>query len=317
MATSKNTSFGENTDRNPESRRLRCIIKLFILILVFSCALAAAVLLYNNISLSSDKAFAGSLNTAIDKAVAWVALNESEIQGSANIALLKMLHDCDQMCPNSTFSKLINSFMLRRSRPNCWKALIDPDWSVRQSELNTTIKRENIDNKWILYAIAAEKANVTPEQLGLFDRDRWQGRQLTHQLWALIHLRERTTVNGDLNSLIEHLSGRIAGELNFDIAVVDIYIQKAAFVLKAGFPEKIRRRWIERTIENQQDDDGWNDKWFCLRSQSTPIFKLQATPSDQHATIQALWLLYQVKYRYPEHFGIGADTEVQLNIRLK
>jgi len=195
MATSKDISFEENTGGKPNSHRPRCIIKSFIMILVFFGVLAAAVLLYNNISLSSDKAFADSLNTAIDEAVTWVVLNESEVLSWGNVALLKMLYDCDQMCSNFAFSRPVNSFMSRDVRPSCWKALIDPDWPVQQLELNATIKQEIIDNKWILYAIAAEKADVTPEQIGLFDRDRWQRRQLTHQLWALIHLSERTADN--------------------------------------------------------------------------------------------------------------------------
>ena len=124
----------------------------------------------------------------------------------------------------------------------------------------------------------------------------------------MIYLRERTTNNTSLNGLIEHLSDRIAKELNLNIAVVDIYIQKVAFVLKAGFPEKIRMRWIERIIENQHYDDGWNDRWFCFTSQRRPMLKLHTVPTDRHATIQALWLLYQVKYRYARHFGIEDYT---------
>ena len=304
MATPKDISFEENTGGKPKSRTLRRTIKFFILTLLFLGILTPAVLLYNNISLSSDKDFTDSLNTAIDKTVTWMVLHKSEVLVRGNVALLKMLQDCDQMQPNPAFSGPIDSFMLRYIRPSCWKALLDPNWPIQKLEFNAAIKQEIIDNKWILYALATEKADVTPEQIGLFDRDRWQGRQLTHQLWAIIHLSERTADNAKLNELIEHLSGRIAKELNCDIAVVDIYIQKVAFVLKAGFPEKIRRRWIERVIKNQQDDGGWNDRWFCFRSRRRPIFNLEPTPSDQHATIQALWLLYQVKYRYPEHFGV-------------
>jgi len=308
MAIPKDTSLREKRDGRLKSHRPHHISILIILILGLTGSLVTVALLYNNISLSSDKAFADSLNASINRAIGWVVMNESKILSNPNVALLKMLDDCDQMCPNPAFSKLINSFMSRRVRPNCWKALIDPNWPVQQSELNTTIKQESIDNKWILYAIAPEKASVTPGQIGLFDRERWHGRQLTHQLWALIYLRERTTNNTNLNKLIEHLSDRIAKELNLNIAVVDIYIQKVAFVLKAGFPEKIRMRWIERIMENQYYDGGWNDRWFCFTSRRRPVLKLHTVPTDRHTTIQALWLLYQVKYRYAEHFGIEDYT---------
>ena len=85
---------------------------------------------------------------------------------------------------------------------------------------------------------------------------------------------------------------------------MDIYIQKVTFVLRAGHPEKIRRRWIERIIENQREDGGWNDRWFCFTSGRRPVFKAPVPLSDQHATLQAITALYMVRYKYPEYYGL-------------
>ena len=106
-----------------------------------------------------------------------------------------------------------------------------------------------------------------------------------------------------LDSLIEHLCERITKSQRFDIAVVDLYIQKTAFVLMAGHVQKVRRRWVERIIANQRSDGGWNDKWFFLTSTNRPC--LRPVPSNQHATVQALWLLYQVKYRHARQFALS------------
>jgi hypothetical protein len=172
-------------------------------------------------------------------------------------------------------------------------------------ELNLTIEKESIDNKWVLYAIATEQAKITPQEMHLFDRQRWQRRQLTHQLNALVTLKKRSGKPDEkLDEIIEHLCERLSSELVFDMAVVDIYIQKVAFVLRASHPEKIRVRWVERMIDNQLSDGGWNDKWFCFTSNRRPVFDFAAPPSNQHATIQALTALYLVKYRYPEQFGL-------------
>lgn len=119
-------------------------------------------------------------------------------------------------------------------------------------------------------------------------------------------MRERRQGDQEIEPLVEHLCNRLTDELTCDMAVVDVYIQKNAFTLRAGYPEKINRRWIERIIENQQDDGGWNDRWLCFRSYTErrrPDFS-SYPPSNPHATVQALWLLYQVKHRYPEHFGL-------------
>jgi hypothetical protein len=295
-------------------RKYRRLIKYAGLILLCCIVLWAAAMLYNNVSMQNNKAFSASLDKSISEAAAWISERESAILNTPNVALLKMLDECDKMHPTPEFSGMVKKFMLKGARPKCWKALIDPNWPVDKIELNETIKREYIDNKWILYALSPQQADVTPEQLGLFNYDAWNGRQLTHQLWGLIRLREQAADKTKLDKLIEHLCRRLTNELYFNAAVVDIYIQKNAFVLRAGYPQKIHRRWIERVIENQRSDGGWNDKWFIFTSSRKPT--LEQMQSDPHATIQAIWLLYQAKYKYPEYFGL-ADRKNSSSTKLK
>ena len=214
-----------------------------------------------------------------------------------------MLTQCNKLKPDPVFSNIISSFLVTPCYPACWKGLVDENWPVDRWELNRTIKKEYIDNKWVLYAIAPDKAKITPQEMHLFDPQRWHGRQLTHQLDALIILSKTKGPDDKIDGLIEHLSDRLSRELVFDLAVVDIYIQKVAFILRAGLPEKIRSRWIERIIANQLPDGGWNDRWFCFTSAGRPAFS-QAPPSNQHATIQALTALYIVRYQYPEYFDL-------------
>jgi hypothetical protein len=286
-----------------KNRRFRLLLILLVSAAAVASVLQILALIYNNKSMQSDTVFADSIDNSIEKAVGWIAKDQKKIIGNPNIALLKMLDECDQWQPTPVFSEMIDFIMSQPLEPKCWKALIDPNRLVNPKELNTLMNTEPIDNKWTLYALAPVKSDLSPQQLGLFEHDRWQNRQLTHQLWALIHLKERTDPNNNIDLLIEHLSGRISKELFYDLAVVDIYIQKVVFVLRSGHPEKIRRRWIERIIENQHEDGGWNDKWFCFGSGRRPSFK-PGKPTDSHATIQAVWLLYQVKYCYPQYFGL-------------
>jgi hypothetical protein len=276
-----------------------------LVLAIFIGVFGVGVLVYNNVSVVSDETFVRRLDTAIELAEKWVEGHKVDILEKKNAALLKMLSECNELKASLLFKEIIRNFLAAKSRPECWKHLIDPNWPVNELELNRTIEKEYIDNKWVLYAIATDKAKITPEELHLFDQQRWQGRQLTHQLNALVTLRKRSgKADIKVEELIEHLCERLSGELVFDAAVVDIYIQKVAFVLRAGFPEKIRIRWVERIIANQLPDGGWNDRWFCFTSGRRPIFDFSTPPSDQHATIQALTAIYLVKYRYPEHFGL-------------
>lgn len=298
---------GSNSSPSPRNKPRR-IFKITIISLsaIVAVLFVGSLILYtyNNLSLMDNETFARKIDFAIENGRFWVECHRYEILAKKNIALIRMLQDINTIHPDRTYSGIVNSFMARPSRPDCWKRLIDPNHPITSLDLNKTIKQEYIDNKWTLYAIAPEDANITPQQLRLFDSEHWQGRQLTHQLWALIHLRRAQGPNDELDALIEHLCNRITSSLRFDIAVVDHYIQKVAFVLKARFGQKIRRRWVERIIANQQPEGGWNDKWFIFTSNRRPVLNFSQPSSNQHATVQALWLLYQVKYRYAEHFGL-------------
>jgi len=288
-------------------RKKLLLIGSVSLFIVFCILLNLLVLVWDNVSLKSDRSFTNSLDKSLERARLWILSNRRTVLGSPNIALLKMLDECNQLNKDSQIEEIVNTFMLTPASPDCWKALIDPNHFINSRELNETFKDANIDSKWVLHIISKENLDTSLEKLGLFDAGRWKKRQLNNQLWALIHLRERTKNDSKIDRLVNHLTDRLKKELTFDTAVVDIYIQKIAFTLRAGFPEKIRRRWIERVIADQSKDGGWNDQWFWYRSGRRPALK--SLPSNQHATIQAYWLLCQVKYKYPDYFGVPKEKE--------
>jgi hypothetical protein len=294
----------QNKKGSPKKHRSgRRLLIAGVIIAIAVCIAGTGALIYNNISLCNDQVFAKRLDQAIEKAVAWIETHKQEILKARNVALLRMLKEIEDLGETPVFSEIVEEYMATPSWPRCWKRLIDPNWPVDRVELNMTIEKAPLDSKWTLYALDPDKANVTGQELGLFDPDRWQHRKLTHQLDALIVLRDSQDPNETLNILIEHLCHRLSRELPFDLAVADIYIQKIAFILRAALPDKIRRRWVERIVANQRSDGGWSQSWFHLTSDRVrPV--LRSLPSDQHATIQAIVALYLVKYRYGEHFGL-------------
>ena len=167
--------------------------KILVIILLLAgpvAFLAGWALTYgnNNISLIDDHTFARKLDKAIENGNRWIGRRQGEILRKRNIALMRMLQDINRMHPEPLFDNIVKTFLSRPIVPACWAALLEPNKPIPSTILNQTIDREYLDNKWILYALAPEKANVTPDWIGLLESDRWQGRKLTHQLWALIHL---------------------------------------------------------------------------------------------------------------------------------
>ncbi len=286
---------------------LRKMILIALGFLVFLAVSLIATIAYNNLDFWSDAAFARQLDSAINKADNWVKDNRTDILEGRNVALIAMLRDCNDLKENKMFNSIVTTFLSIpvRHPSRCLNRIVDPNLSITERELNTTFDSLALDYKWICYAIAPDKNMFDAEKLGLFDGQRWHRRQLTHQLLSLVMLRNRQGADERLNKLIEELCDRTKTDMTFCLPVVDIYIQRVAFVLQAEFPQKIRRRWIERIINEQQSDGGWNDRWLCF---TTPrkelVFNFDETPSDQHATVQAVFALYLVKYRYPEQFGL-------------
>jgi hypothetical protein len=273
-----------------------------VVLAVLMGVFGVGLLVYDNVSLVSDETFARQIDAAIERGLVWTETNKYKILERRNIGLLKMLGEIDNLRPTPVFSDIVSRFMAAPSRPRCWKRLVDPNWPVDALELNETIKKEYLDNKWVLYAMAPDKAQITPGEMQLFEPRRWRGRELVHQLDALIILSKTKGSNQELDKLIERLSNRLSNELVFDIGLVDI--GKVVLLLKAGFPEKIRRRWVERIVAGQLPDGGWDGRLLFFTSDSRPSLGFTAPPSNQHATIFALTALYMVKYQYPEHFGL-------------
>ena len=288
----------------------RRVLKVVLWAIVLSTAgVAGGMYGFNNVALMSGDQFDRRLDDAIDQATGWIRAHRWEIASSKNVAMFMFMKDCHEIHPDPLLATLVDGYLAGRITPDCWRRVLDRDHPVDRTGLNRSIRAETIDNRWMLYAVAPDRAELDAEDLeGLFDAGRWKGRQLTHQVLALVRLQAGGEASARCEETIARLCARIAGQLRLDIAVVDIYIQKIAVVLDAGHGEMIDQRWVERVIDNQAPDGGWNDRWCrVFTSFRRPALDLADPPSNQHATIQALWLLYQVKYRYPERFGGSAE----------
>ena len=61
----------------------------------------------------------------------------------------------------------------------------------------------------------------------------------------------------------------------------DLVVERIAFILYAGYGEKIESEWIETILDAQEEDGHW----------ISPAPKIDAYISDLHTTILAVWTL--------------------------
>ena len=186
MPNPEKPAQGEASRASPRRSLLRKGVKFSLAAAAAVIVLLTGMLIYNNVSFSSDKTFTRNLDAAIEKALLWTEMNKSEILTRRNIALIKMLQESNRVKPTPLLSELVEQFMATPSRPRCWNRLLDANAPIDKAELNLTIEQSPLDNKWVLYAMAPDKADVDTGRLGLFEPDRWHGRKLTHQLDALL-----------------------------------------------------------------------------------------------------------------------------------
>jgi|CXWL01.1.fsa_nt_gi hypothetical protein len=219
-----------------------------------------------------------------------------------NTALLYMIADMAEMSGDARLQKIVDRFMGNQFIPRdyIWRRVVDIRWPTVRSP-----SREELDSyegyqRWIVYGVAPDQVWLTEqEHRDMFSPDKfWWGKR-THQLYALLFYRKQNLETQAVDQLITHLSERIANEANWDFRVTDLSIQRAAFILAAGKPDLIKRRWVERILDNQHPDGGWLSSWYGLGPNAFAV-SFRSKSSNSHTTVQAAWVLYMLKYRYPD-----------------
>ena len=244
----------------------------------------------------SRRRLEAKLNRALQLGTEWMITRPER----DNVALLFMIADMANLSGDPRLQRIVRSYLddpLLDSE-NIWRRLLDPTTTVKPPT------RQQFDayqdyQRWFLYAVAPQEVDLTAEdRADMFAPDRFVWGSRTHQLFALI-LHQSRQPSPAVTNLINHLCERIALEAHWDIRVTDLYLQRLALVLAAGRPDLIKRRWVERAIASQKQDGGWVASWYGWGPR---LFEFSGRPRvpNSHTTVQGVWLLYMLRFRYPE-----------------
>lgn len=246
---------------------------------------------------TARQTFLARLDGAIRLGTGWM-LTQPE---RANTALLYMIADMADIAADQRLRRIVADFLANPRVPadDVWRRMLDPATRVKPPPRLQLDGYEDYQ-RWFLYAIAPQEVELTTaERADMFAPDRFVWGSRTHQLFALLLYRSRVENSPFVRELINHLCEQIAREAQWDIRVTDLYLQRLAFLLAAGRPDLIRRRWVERALASQQQDGGWISSWYGWGPR---LFEFSVRPKspNSHTTVQGMWLLYMLKYRYPE-----------------
>jgi hypothetical protein len=218
-----------------------------------------------------------------------------------NTALLYMIADMAALSGDQRLGHIIATFLADPRIPpdDVWRRVVDPAANVRAPSPQQLDGLQDYQ-RWILYAVAGPDVRITEsERANMFAPDRFMWGSRTHQLFSLILYRSRAEHSARVNDLVNHLCEKIAMEAQWDVRVTDLYLQRIAFILAAGRPDLIKRRWVERAIASQTASGGWMSSWYGW-GPGLFAFSTSAEAPNSHTTVQGAWILYMLKYRYPD-----------------
>jgi hypothetical protein len=280
------------------------------------CLLVAGLLvvgiawLNNNSSLPpvSRAEFSRELDNAMTTSRAWVVdvgeghsvfNNTESVALLQNAALLHMVADCARLSGDQRLQSLAKSYFRMVATPGWFGRMVDPSCRFERPP-DKSLSSFDDYQRWFLHAIAPGDFPLSPEdRRDMFSPEKYRTGSATHQLFALYLYRIHNGTTPDLDRLIRRTSARIASEASIDFRVTDLYLQRIAFLLAAGQPDLVKRRWVERALAAQQPNGGWLGSWYGW--QPKPFrFRFAEVSSTSHPTAQGMWMVYMLKYRYPQ-----------------
>jgi hypothetical protein len=260
----------------------------------------AFVSLDNNFSVwaTSRETFALQLDHAIHLSTSWLAANRTE----RNFALLYMIDDMAEMSGEIRLRRIVDDSLKGPSNPfwsssTIWRRMVDKTTEARppsRSELNSLGEYQ----RWILYGVAPHQVLLTDaERSNMFSPNKYFWGRRTHQLFALLMYRKHGEDSEATNRLVDHLCEGIAFEADWDFRITDLYVQRIAFMLAARRPDLVKRRWVERILARQERNGGWIESWYGW-GPGLFEFGFGDRQPTSHTTVQGMWALYMLKYRY-------------------
>ena len=279
-----------------------CRLRWFVVSVVFLVLFIPVVLLVNNnvsFHRTSPDDFVRQLDTATHRGTRWLVVNRRWIDSLSNVFLFYMINDMAEISGDPAPRQIAGDYLELSPKKYFWRRLIDGNENGPLAFSSNALDSRCDYCRWIAYGVAPHEVQLTSiDRSNMFSPTRYVWGSRTHQLLSLLIYRQRNGSSPELDRLIDHLCEGIAREESWDVRVSDLYLQRVAFILAAGRPDLIKRRWVERILDSQQADGGWMESWHGW---GPGLFQFYGTSklTHPHPSVQGVWLLYLLKYRYP------------------
>ena len=246
------------------------------------------------------------IQQTFNQSIDWLVANKSNIKNKHNPALWWMLKEASAINANKQLAGIYQQYKtqyLDVKRPNIWTPYFRKYYKPEVPDI-MAFSNFSPYQLFFVYALSCDKELAQEAIIQKQHEANFCGmhylspRCVTHQLMSVRLMQERYC--GDekqLADLSQSLQEVIVDELTYDFRVTDSYFQRVLGLAEAGNYDAIKPVWVQRIIEAQNDDGGWDDMHPVIPLGNSAMGWTSLLPgyaikkSDFYATAQVVWLM--------------------------
>lgn len=254
---------------------MRKILRSFLLALVCVgtlCSIYYVVQLYQN-NKTAVMPSQQQLEVALDRSISWAIDNKETLLKKNNVFLWMFLYEASLVAEDERLTQLVAEYQTRnKEKMSVWRLYYEPSAPFYVDEGDTAQMADY--QKHLLYGVSCSE---TLKALEVIRRQmepdfcRWNpiySSCTTHQLMGVQFMERRFCGDGnENNALIADLQQQITRQLFLDPRVGDVYVQRAMMLESTGAHDAIRPMWVQRILEAQGADGGW-ESFYPVRAGS-------------------------------------------------
>jgi len=250
------------------------------------------------------------LERSLERGIEWLVDHRYRILRQNNQMLWWMVRESSTLCEDPRLQSLFSSYEKRYviGKRAIWNHFFDEGMDDKIHYRD--VERYPYYIKYFAYALTCgEELGRVPIVKAQNDPrfcDQWRYRIhptcVSHQLMGF-RIRQRRNC-GDQAAVvtgIKVLQGRLMRQLEADVRVLDVYIQRVLMLVDTGARGRVKPSWLGQVLRVQGEDGGWGD--FDPRIRVTSVSSFGFTrygvgigrpKATFHATAQAVLLLSEL-----------------------
>ena len=225
--------------------------------------------------------------SSIEKGINWI-LTQSDF----DVGTLWVLGKLCQLTDDTKFKEFYQKELTAARQKENFKyylKLFDDEVVVEKipESRATSVSDLLIMEDWLIAAVNCKDFAPSEDVLRQLFDNRYSGYFSTHQLLAIMWLKEQGCQDDRIEPKIKEIAEQMLSEQVSEDKFTDLFVERIALIQHAGYGEKIESGWIETILDAQNEDGYW----------TSPPPEIDAYISDLHTTILAIWALIQYDAR--------------------